>query len=345
MKKYILIIRTEMSDKKMLMFTIFIIFMIISCILGFFGTIYGRQYQLFHNNNYIISGVLNNSETTIYNILDQHESELKYYFVSNIIDKDYQDYHLISISNNYDMNEDLQGTYDKESNDTIVIPYAYSIQEKVNIGDQIEMNGKAYTVTGTIGLLFDNTSFLVSKDEFINKARQINLEVIVNKNISQKDYEQIISEITPNMNEDFYFSEFDKDTSGYLKQFRIYAIILFMAAIINVVYIYSYTMTKRKNRMIAYRLAGATNRWIYVSIIIDNLGIFTFCYFLAVLVTNAFYNLFLVPNIPNTAFILSIKDIVSFYLSMLVIYFIIMLIYLRRGGRTTITELTHKEGF
>lgn len=345
MKNIILILKTELSDKKILIFNMFMIFIIISCIIGFFGTIYGRQYQAFYNRNFTINGYVTNYDQSLLSIMEKYDSESSYFLSSNINEEKYQDFTLVFTPSNYDFNGDITGQIDQSSNNNIVIPYALAVRDQVKIGDKIKVFSTEYIVTGTSGMLFNNSAFIVSYEEFIKNANTITFDAIINKGISQERYMEIVSSISAYLNPEFHYSQFDKDTEGYLKEYRMYAIALFAAAIINVVYIYSYVMNKRKQRMVSYRLVGASNKWLYSFIAIDVFIVFTFCYILAVSITSLFYNNILVPNIPNTEFLLSTKDVLTFYIYMLAIYSIILAFYIWRIGRYTISELNHKEGF
>lgn len=350
MKKYLLILKMEFGNFKQVGLHSIILILIFFFTLYFFGVTYGQQYENFQYES-VITGHTSNISLTSLEELTFLEGVKSYILFSSIDqfssienDESSHEFFIAALSENYEFDSTLKGrsfTFEeqRDGENVVITPYSYSILNDISIGETIEINDVIYEVIG-IAPYMDYESFIVPKRNlFENFGQDHTIKIYTEENLALdsntrgalvvqiEDYLQstVIDEGTA-----------EQDLTEFMRPAKVSAFILFFLAIINILYIYSYILDKRKKLINIYRLNGATIGFIIRSLLIGPLIIYTFCFGIAYGLLIIFHKVFSHSLLGSQAFMLTLDNLITFFVVMLFIYFLPLFIYIRKWIKNSI---------
>lgn len=355
MKKYLLLIRTNITEHKMLLFHIVILSFILAGILSFYGSIYGRQKEIYDNRNLRAEGYLQLITAEDLDTLRAFKDEVVYFslmpFYDNppSIDVGNPGYQLIYVSEHFPFGNSLQGStiFDADLIDGqkgIIVSYDYSLKEEKSIGDALRIGNDSYQVVGIFDGVLDGNQLIVDQEEIIKLSTDgISISISINNTISEHSWNELKYDLGHLFAGQLSFSDLDKDAAPYLDQFRLFSLFIFAAASIALMYLYAYILDTRNKRFFAYQLSGADRRFIFVFSLIDITLIYSMSNVISIRLAEILYLHILPFFVDSFPYALSRTDLRNFYFQMLLIYLITLVIYFIVNERRSVVE-KHKEG-
>lgn len=353
MKKYLLLFRIEFSDLSLFFLHFSVLTVILLCILGYFGSNYGRQYEIYQSNELLIQASLSeNMPDSAFREIEEIEGVNRFVLSSplNTTDETLEHYSITALSNDYPFTNDLRGrSFTREENDSqqplIIVPQSFRLINDLQLSDTLSLEGSEYEVIGSIGLSFYEDSFIVPRSYFLSQYTDDALLVVLTEQaIDETVYSNVIRSVSEAVGTDVSYSDFDRESRGYLDQFRLYAIVLFLAAVINVIYIYQYILETRRKQLSIYRLSGATQTFTNLLVAADSIVVFTLSFFIAYVLLVGLNDAVLEHLFPQMPFMLSLRDMALFYFSMLMVYESVLAVSIIRSKNHSIMQRFKKEG-
>lgn len=346
MKKYLLTLKIEFGNFKQVGLHSTILILIFFFTLYFFGSVYGQQYGLHQSNELVIIGDTHHTSLQGLEEITYLESIESYIIFSSVEnDESGNDFFIASLSENYEFDNTLEGrtfTSEEQQNgeNVVIIPYTYYVLNDSRIGEVIEINDVMYEVIGISPHMFYD-SFIVPKRNLFEKFGQDHtIEIYIEENLDQDSInrETLIAQIEDYLQSPVIMEEnlAEQELTDVKQQGKIFSIILFTLAIINILYIYSYILDKRKKLINIYRLNGATFGFIVRSLLIGLLMMYTFSFGVAYGLLILFQKVFSQTIIGSQPFMLTLNDMISFFLIMLIIYLLPLFMYMRKWIKNSI---------
>lgn len=351
MKKYIVILKTEFGSLKQFSLHCTILVLIFFFSLSFFGVMYGQQYELNQSRESIITGNIAHTSLTNLDELNSLEGIKSYMIYSNLDeflqsedDPLGQELFIASLSENYEFASTLEGrTFTLEEQqvgeNVVITPYSYSILNDITIGKTIEINDRRYEVIG-IGPYMDYESFIIPKKNlFEHFGQDHTIKIYTEENFALDSVSRgaLIAQVEDYLQAPVIDEETaEQDITEIMRQGKVVAIILFSLAIINILYIYSYILERRKKLINIYRLNGATIGFIVRSLLVGLLMVYTFSFGIAYGLLILFQKVFSHTIIGSQTFMITLDDLMTFFIIMLLIYLLPLFIYIRKWLKNSI---------
>lgn len=352
MKKYILTLKMEFGNLKQVGLHSAILILIFFFTLYFFGSVYGQRYELYQSNELIFKGDTHNTSLIGLEELTHLEGIKSYIIFSNInlfsnveIDQSSDEYFIASLSENYAFDNTLEGrtfTSEEERNgeNVVIIPYPYYVLNDSHIGEMIEINNIEYEVIGIAPHMYYDSFIIPKGNLFENFGQDHTIEIYIEENLAQDSIigENLLVQIEDYLQTSITMEEnlAEQELAEVKQQGKIFSIILFTLAIINILYIYSYILGRRKKLINIYRLNGAPIGFIIRSLIIGLLIIYTICFGTSYVLLIVFQPIFSHSILGSQPFMLTLNDLISFFIILLIIYLLPLFVYTRKWIKNSI---------
>lgn len=362
MKKLIYTFRTEFSDKAGFFVNVIASALVLFFVMLYFGSLYGTLKKRFETMYYNIS--VDSASLTYDNIKKLSALNLKGFLYCRINCKEQ---YIFGFSNNDLYNSissadlcvfiglpqenDQEGTPigDNENPDYIYIAYD-SKGILGDIGDEIilginkaegivsffDKNDEAedgfelfkLSIDGTLGMSAGPSTAIVSPAFFFEHLTPDGMNIYLDSAVLTKDeYNADIKKISEIFG-DVQPSDFDSVYGAFLESRRIQALILFVFGMISLIFLYSYTLSKKIKRFSVIRMCGATKGSVIFIIVARSLFTFILSFLLAAALGKLLNLILFEPVFELNAFDLSTADFMLFFLFTLIIYSAASLIYI-----------------
>ncbi|MCZ0704512.1 hypothetical protein J2T56_003049 [Natronobacillus azotifigens] len=345
MRQYMLVWQMEAKNYKQLCLHCFILIAIIFFSLYYFGLMYGKYYEQYQANESIIVGNTMNTDRDNLEQLALLDGIKSYILLANYMEfftiegDDYShEYHVAALPQNYVFDSTFQGRFFTEEeqvngDNVAIIPYPYALLSNSKIGDTVEINHTSYQIIG-IAPYMHYASFIITEKQLFDQFGQDNtIEIYTEEGFALKPKARtsLITNIESLLQSPVIDEETsENDLADFMNEVRIYSLILFAFAIANILYIYSYILETRKKQISIYRLNGASKGFIARILLVGLLANYTICFFIAYGLIVTFHGLIAPIVIQEQLFMLTSKDFFAFFITMLMIYILLLFLYIRK---------------
>lgn len=211
----------------------------------------------------------------------------------------------------------------------IIVPNNFLFTYKKSIGDEIELNGKKLSISGTTTSAYDSPfiiSINIAKDLGIKKAQY---NVIPKRGLSKIEFENLIKKADQIFDEKASMTDYSGETGNDSDRILPVLVLIMIISSFNLVLIYNYFLGLRKGRRLIYRMDGADRKLLIKSQLVEIMLIFIISSVLSFIVIKA-VDFILFKSILNIyRFSLPFKN----YLLIYAIYFVIYLFAIIFGNR------------
>lgn len=352
MKKYLLTLKMEFGNFKQVGLHSIILILIFFFTLYYFGSVYGQQYGLHQSNESVIIGDTHNTSLLSLEKLTHLEGIKSYIIFSNTDqfssvenDESEDGFFIASLSENYEFDSTLEGrtfTSEEQLNgkNVVIIPYSYYVLNNSQIGEVIEINDITYEVIGIAPYMIYDSFIIPNRSLFENFGQDHMIEIYIEESLALDSIarEALVIQIEDYLQSTVIMEEnpAEQDLAEIKQQGKIFSIILFALAIINILYIYSYILGRRKKLINIYRLNGAPIGFIIRSLVIGLLIIYTICFGTSYALLIVFKKIFSHSILGSQPFMLTLDDLISFFVTMLIIYLLPLFVYMRKWIKNSI---------
>lgn len=353
MKKLIYAVKTELSDKAGLFFNIITTTLIIFFVLLFFGSYYG---SLKANAKAEIYYVEVYSSTMTLENLEKIKSLKGYQYA--MLSCEEQSLFMPEISVNSFLNSPgenfaLEGTPIEKNDDPNYIYVPYSGDTNYGeIGDTFSLGinkaanevrffkiGKPkegyeafeLNICGTFGLAAGGNAVYVSPEFLFEHLTPSYAEICFDAlKLTEDEYSANIRTITDVLGEPDRNTDFETGHESAIKFTRRMSYLLFVFGMISLLFLYSYTLSRKIRRFSIAKMCGASKGTIAFMITSAGLLNYILSFLLAVALGNTLNVILFKPVFGFNAFELRPEDYLSFFTVTFVVYLIVSLIYIIR---------------
>ena len=361
MKKIIYTLRTELSDKAGFLVNVIASALVLFFVLLYFGSFYGISKKKFDTYLYNIS--IDTASLTYDNIKKLSTLNLKGFLYSRIDCKEqcvpgFSDNDIFNnistnlcvfiglpqendqkgtpIEDNENLNyiyitDEFKGILGDIGDETVLgINKAAGIVSFFDKKDEAEDGFELFklSIDGTLGMSFGPSTVIVSPAFFFEHLTPNRMNIYLDPAVLTKDeYNSDIKEISEIFG-DVQPSDFNSVYGEFMETRRIQALILFVFGMISLLFLYSYTLSKKIKRFSVIRMCGATKGSVIFIIVARSLFTFILSFLLAASLGKLLNLILFEPVFELNAFDLSAADLMVFFLFTLIIYSTISLIYI-----------------
>ncbi len=188
-------------------------------------------------------------------------------------------------------------------------------------------------IDGTFGTSM-SSSICVSPSFFFEHFTPYCIYVDVDPvELTENEYNAVLSDFKEHFGAAESIHDFDTQYGMTLQTRRIQAVIFFIFGMISLIFLYSYTLSRKIRRFSVCRMCGASKKAIIFVIAQGCLLTFVIGFLIAVLGGKLLNFIIFEPAFGFNAFDLKVKDLFIFFVITLVIYLAVSFFYVRRFVR------------
>lgn len=362
MKNLIYTFRTELSDKAGFFVNVIASALVLFFVMLYFGSFYGtlkKRFETMHYNISVVSASLTYDNIKRLNALNlkgflycrmhckeryvpgfsnnkQYDSLFANLCVFIGFPKEIFNQEGTPIKDNENLNyiyiaDDLKGILGDIGDETVLgINKAEGIVSFFDKNDEADDGFELFklSIDGTLGMAAGPSTVIVSPAFFFEHLTPHEMNIYLDSAVLTEDeYNADIKEISEIFG-DVQPSDFDSVYGAFLESRRIQALILFVFGMISLLFLYSYSLSKKIKRFSVIRMCGATKGSVIFIIVARSLFTFILSFLLAAILGKLLNLILFEPVFELNAFDLSAADFILFFLFTLIIYSAASLIYI-----------------
>lgn len=185
------------------------------------------------------------------------------------------------------------------------------------------------TVDGTLGKSIGPSAVCISPSFFFENLTPSSISVYFDAvNLTEKEFNDNVKALTEIIGEPTLVMDFDFKYGQALEFRRITAALLFIFGMISLLFLYSYTLSKKIKRFSVIKICGATKGSVFAVIAAGSLFTFVLSFFAAIILGKLLNLILFEPAFGFNTFNLEIIDYLKFFIITLMIYSIVSFIYI-----------------
>lgn len=215
---------------------------------------------------------------------------------------------------------------DYSDQNPVYIPYSMSKLKSKSVGDDIDLNGKKYTVAGITGESAAEYVF-IPLSELAGDFTVQSMSIIFDAEaLSEAEYSKNINSLESIFGGDAFVRAdvFDEVIQQKLFTRYIESIFLFLLGAICIVFVYSYILHKRIKHFSICTLCGASKKGIFLIISLGSFIIFTLSFIIAAIFGKVVNIAIFEPIFKYNTYNVEISDFWIFYIITFIIYALVI---------------------
>lgn len=342
MKTIVCAIRTELSNKSLLMSHVAILILVCYAVLQIFGSAYASISNRTESYQYRVR--FSTEEPLSLEDIDELSKLEGIYFGAMYSEK----HHGKSIYTN-EIVSVITAPYSKlivdceivdynSPKNNICFSYEHTMELGKKIGDIIDINGVDYTISGMyIGPL--ENMCLIPYENFIENfpIEYIQLDLDEKFFDTEEKYNSLIAHLNQRYKTQVEYEDFNQSHAVTIEGSRGVAMFFFLLGIACITFVYLYILKRRTKRFSVYALYGARKSRIIMILAVGNFAIYTLSFLIAFIIAKVLNALVFPLFFSYNTFLINASDVLLFYLMMLAVYIVVTVVYsIRFFGKTSV---------